>query len=820
MKRKKISAAPQPQAEPQIPPAAQSLPKQMWSWDIVAVCLYSILLFVAMTVQTGRVTMLLMALALVLSVGKAPLRHLRERLCVPVLGLLVFALMSGLAGIYSNFGEYAVKETYKIFAALALALIVLLRFEKKHIRSLLWGFIAVCAVIALLCVDVGSARVLFGPFNGLMQAFGSDYSYLLEQEVINQLDGIYNDANLTGSLLGLAMLAALYLVHTEEKKALRFVGSVLLGVSAVSFFLAMSRGAILCFGMSLVVYLLLEKKEGRIGLFLLMVVSAIATVVVSAAAMPRLGTASLLPDLLTVAAGLFIGALDCFVAEPLSRRLAGHGKAMAAAVLAVALLAGGYLTAGMLVTGPGEINDIGYFARRVTLPAGEYNLTIESSGEVICAIDGQSVQDILMETYVPLYRENGEDAICFTVPEGTEQVQISFYGEPGTVLEQVEISHGMRVKLGYPLLPDFLVERMQGGLLKSSALISRVQFMKDGLALFAKSPVFGHGLGSTEGLLTSVQPFYYQTLYIHNHLIQIMDEMGLLGLAAFLAMMLGTAWLLIRRLRRDDSQLAPMLLACLVMMNLHGAMEISFSVRMFQCAAYFLVVLSVIYAAEPHKAPEKAVKWGGLAVMVCIWLYLAVFGALLESHRLVEQKAANFSTTDGRVFLNTVRDFAHRDVYDNEQYKLTFVGNTATLYDSSYNHDLRVFVKDLRASGTYTACSGLVRYYYLPRGEYEEMFACSREGIAQEASDKDAWNLQLEFYRTNVLSAMGPEDMSVYLDGVLQTKAYLEEYSQGRYEEIALTEENQGFLNAVVSIKEEEIPADVAYMYLQSLSEQ
>lgn len=817
MKRKKPMAPSvvlTEQAAPVVPAKASA------AWDTVWVILFSLLLFLAMTVQTGRMTMLLMGLVLVLSVGKTPLRNLRERLCVPVLGLLALALMYALAGLYSSFGEYAVKETYKIFASLALALIVLVRFERKHIRGLLWGFAAVCAVIALLCVDVDSARLLFGPFNSLMQVCGSDYSYLLEGMIFNQLDGIYNDANLTGSLLGLAMLASLYLVHTEEKKPLRFVGSLLLGISAVSFFLAMSRGAILCFGVSLIVYLLLEKKESRAGLFLLMAESAAVTVAVSAVAMTRLEIGSLLPDLLMVAAGVIIGALDFLVVLPLSRRLAGHGKAMAAAVLTIAVLAGGYLTAGLLVTGPGEINHLGVFGRRLSLSAGEYSVTVDADGDFTFGAQAMSRKDILMGTTEVLCSWYGEGEITFTVPEGTEQVLLSFYGEPGTRLNKVLLSDGTEVKLGYPLLPDFLVERMQGGLLKSSAFTARLQFMKDGLVLFTKSPLYGHGLGSTEGLLTSVQPFYYQTLYIHNHLIQIMDEMGLLGLAAFLTVMLGTAWLLIRKLRRDGDQMAPMLLACLVMMNFHGIMEISFSVRMFQCAAYFLVVLSVMYAAEPGKAPEKFIKWGGLAAMVFVWLYLAVFGALLESHRMVEREAANFSTTDGREFLNTVQKFAHRDVYDNEQYKLTFVGNTATLNDSSYNRDLREFAQDLRSSGTYTACSGLARYYYLPRGEYEELFACSREGIAQESSDKDAWNLQLDFYRTDVLAAMGPENMDVYVDGVLATQDYLEEYSQGRYEEIELTEENQKFLNAVTSIKEQKIPADVAYLYLQTLSGQ
>lgn len=81
---------------------------------------------------------------------------------------------------------------------------------------------------------------------------------------------------------------------------------------------------------------------------------------------------------------------------------------------------------------------------------------------------------------------------------------------------------------------------------EDSSFLLRLQYDIDGWTLFKESPLAGHGLGATEGLLTSVQPFFYESLYLHNHLLQVMDETGLLGLAAFLAFILGTAVLLVR----------------------------------------------------------------------------------------------------------------------------------------------------------------------------------------------------------------------------------------------------------------------------------
>jgi O-antigen ligase len=56
-------------------------------------------------------------------------------------------------------------------------------------------------------------------------------------------------------------------------------------------------------------------------------------------------------------------------------------------------------------------------------------------------------------------------------------------------------------------------------------VVQRTIFFQDGLKLFSKSPVVGRGLGGFENGVYSVQDFYYETKYVHNHYIQVLSDL-------------------------------------------------------------------------------------------------------------------------------------------------------------------------------------------------------------------------------------------------------------------------------------------------------
>lgn len=783
--------------------------------DALMVVLYSVLLLIAMTVQTAVMSLLLGALAFLSLLGKKPLSRFEQRLSVPVLGLLAFAIVYGAAAIDSPFGASGVAEFYKFLAAFSLAVILLFRFERKHVPGLLWGGASVSTVIALISLDMSCGQVLFGPFNALMNALGTDYTSALPEYFTARVNGLYNDANVTACLFSLALFAALYLLKNSTCIWRRLAASLLAGVNAVSLLLTGSRGALLCFGVSCLVWILAERAN-RVGLFLLLAETAVTMIAAAAPASSMVTQGDETAVALCLFSGLILFALDTLAGRRLGAVLSSHKKAALAAMGAVAVIFAAYGVAAMTVKGPYTFDSAERVVRQADLPAGTYTLTAPLGEDVRVVLLGQTAYEKLMDQYETLYDSTSGETE-FTVPEGLVMTRWQLYAPAGTVVERVELSDGQRFQLDYPLLPAFIADRLLLGMGNSFTL--RMEFDKDAWKIFSTAPVFGRGLGSTENLTRSVQSFQYESKYAHNHLLQTMADTGLVGTVFALAFVLGSAWLCLQAVRKEKDSLAAALLAAWVMMNLHSLMEINFSVRGFKCFAYMLLVLpALLWAERPAGETAKARKQAktvGILVAIGYALYLAVFGGLLESARMTDRKADQFQTSDVYEYLDFLRGCVRGNVFDHDFYQRNYVANAVQLNDPSYNGDMLKYVSALRASGTYENDSALARYYYLPREKWDDLFACSLEGIRQVRSSPDGWNYQMDFYRTEVLPAMGADNVDQFLSGVLELGDALDAMNtEGRLETVELNETNQSFLRLCRSVKEQDLSGQDAYTVL------
>ena len=784
--------------------------------DALMVVFYSVLLFFAMTVQTSTVSMILCALAFLSLLGKKPLSRFEQRLSVPVLGLLAFAIVYGAAAIDSPFGASGVAEFYKFLAAFSLAVILLARFERKHVPGLLWGGASVSSAIALISLDMSCGQVLFGPFNALMNVLGTDYTSALPEYFTARVNGLYNDANVTACLFSLALFAALYLLKNSTCIWRRLAASLLAGINAVSLLLTGSRGALLCFAVSCLVWILAERAN-RVGLFLLLAETAVTMIAAAAPASSMVTNGNETAVVLCFLSGLILFALDVLAGRRLEPVLSAHKKAALAAMGAVAVIFAAYGVAAMTVKGPYTFDSTGQVARQVDLPAGTYTLIAPADENIRVTLVGQTAYEKLRDQYETLYDSiSGETE--FTVPEDLVMTRWLLYAPAGTVIECVELSDGQRFQLGYPLLPTFIADRLLLGM--GSSFDLRVEYDKDAWKIFSTAPLLGRGLGSTENLGRSVQSFQYESKYAHNHLLQTMSDTGIVGTVFALAFVLGSAWLCLQAVRKEKDSLAAALLAAWVMMNLHSLMEINFSVRGFRCFAYVLLVLPVLLYARPLLAGEtakarKKMKTVGILVTVLYALYLAVFGGLLESARMTDRKAENFQTSDVYEYLDFLRGCVRGNVFDHDSYQRSYVANAVQLNDLSYNGAMLDYVSALRSSATYENDSALARYYYLPRQEWDDLFTCSLEGIHQVRSSPDGWDLQMDFYREEVLPAMGADNVSAFVDGVLALGDALDAMNaEGRLETVELNETNQSFLTLCRSVKEQGISGQDAYTVL------
>ncbi|WP_418502944.1 O-antigen ligase family protein [Dysosmobacter welbionis] len=767
-------------------------------YDRLFVVGFAVLLFFAMTVQTVPMSLILAAVALVLSFGRGGYARFRGRLGIPVLGFLAFLILCGAASLYTSFGAYAYGEYAKLLASGALGLLLLARGREQNAGGLLFGFSAVCGVIGLLCIDAGCRGPLFRGFASFMEGLGDAAYQSLDQATYTgaRFDGIYNDANLTGSLMALAVLVGLYLIRTGRKPWERFAACFLTGLSAVAFFTAMSRGAILCFGATLLAFLLIAGKEERLGLFFTMAAMGISMVVFGVVSTSLLAGGSFWGTLAALPSGVLLWLLNEFPARKAASALAGHGKLLAG-VLGGGIAAGiAAVILALTLTEPFVFTESNFLYRGADVEGGEtytFSGDWDKSSEITVLVYGSTREQELTSVTETYYNGPLEEA-SFTVPEDVGHVLMQFRGPAGLELRQVSLSDGTEIPMAYTLLPDNIANRLQKNIFEDSSFLLRLQYDIDGWTLFKESPLAGHGLGATEGLLTSVQPFFYESLYLHNHLLQVMDETGLLGLAAFLAFILGTAVLLVRQLRKARTPLAAMLLACLVMMNLHGLMEISFSVQMFQCAAFFLLLLpTVCYGTYTEGRKRRA---AGIVVLVVsdLWLVISVAllgGSLLAQKEYRELDAAGMTTGS---FIETLERLDRMDAYNDQSYKVNLMGNALQAGGISNEGTAARCARELRETGEFDSCYYVAAYYYLPLGQLENFFDVLQEGLLQERSNSEAWNSAMNLC-IQAFSQIDPAEADTFAEGVRGIGEAMDRANAYLLVPVALTEENAALLN-------------------------
>lgn len=808
--------------------------KQRSVWTVVlAVVALTALLYGQFLLFYNRELTLLAAVAMAVLFARGDLRRLWN---LPSVLLLGYVAYTALSGCWAAAGKFALTQFMKLFPAalVFVALVLHGRAEKTFVRRVMAAIADVATLLALLSVEAASTGLLRALVLNKLEIGGIDMVF-----TSSRLYGVFGNSNVESSVFAFGVFFSLALLHEAEDKRERWLRAATLACNAFAFVLVFSMGAIVCFAVAVVVYLIAAGKErGRV---LSLMLSAALPTLVFAFASTRFFSASgalkLLPMLLMLLDAAAVVVLDEKLAAKLGEALTTHEKTLYTALLAVVVLLAVYIMLALRLNAPYTFGAT--LSRSMPVAPGEHTLILDADGPIEAVhIGSKNMRQVITSTQDVLYRGDGTDVV-FTVPEDSREITFNFIADEGVTLRSAEIDGETTLMLRYRLLPSFIANRLQGTISTSNSVMLRVTYWQDGLRYWRFNPVFGNGMGSFESGLSRVQDFNYETKYPHNHYIQVLLEGGVIGLVLFLGaqLALGVAlWKRRRALREGGfAALGAAFAAEFTMNALQMLWDISMTNIIFLCGTYAFYALLVLLCAEPlgKKAdvPETAARGGKRRAAVprstvrpeiraaCMLLPIFV-GATLLGNIIAQHLLFDYPETLDQ-YLTNLELGAKLDLYEHNDSYVTYISQVAEYQDSAHLYQANEYAARVAAHPSNSSSLFLLEYYANTQ-QFSKAIDMALQSTIYSASNTEMWNnitnlLKQCFGDTSVYSPLIREDDDGELLGkLLDYRAAWEARNAVALAPVTLSEDNQRFFDLLLTLEACNGDSDLMYIALSN----
>ncbi len=524
--------------------------------------------------------------------------------------------------------------------------------------------------------------------------------------------------------------------------------------------------------MAFLVYLILEESQRRSALLIRMVETLFLVMLmvfpIFLTSFENWSGVQVIPLLCTVVGAAALSILDETIGNKLEGILGARPKVTLAAIGVVLLSIALFALLAINMTGSASLVAGESLRRSVYPQSGEYTLEVESTGQLQVTVESQNQQETMMHTSTILYSGEASGAVI-QVPEDSLVVYLTMGVSEDAQVDSVALAGeetSYDVKLAYTLLPGFIANRLQG-LWANENAIQRTVFFQDGMKLFWQSPIYGLGLGAFENGVFSVPEFLYETKYVHNHYIQMMLDMGVIGLILFVGVM-GTAIFGLLRVRKkgENTPLLVALLSCLAFMACHAAVEFTFS-----CGEYLVPAFGVFGAVallmDGEKLPPIRVRQG----MMVVAFVVAVAFAGMQGINLYCYHAARTSNQSN--YLDTLEMGATWDYYSQTSYWMSYVYSATDSTDQAVVEQATEYAQKLGEQSSNTSAS-YVAEFYLSQGEITLGFDMLEKHVLYTASNSDKWNQAFQI----ALERMTQENFAEYLPRIRQLYEMMQEWQQ------------------------------------------
>lgn len=771
-------------------PAASwlSASKMLLCVPLSVVFFFVVCLLSASTVKRAALTLTALTLAL------AVLRFfkLRSRVTLPLLALALYVIMNGISTLYATSGKFALYEFLKILCAFCLTLIVLAvapgqgMESGRWIASILEGFVALASLVS---IDMISTHYVSDLILFLLSKITPDYLELEPLVPGTRILTIFTNPNVFAGIAGIGVMLSLGLVLSSAGKKERAIHTSCLAVTSLAFVLAFSMGGSGTIALAFLVYLALESRERRPHLFLLMaetlVVTLLSAMVISTTSFDAWEAPRPIPLACTAVNAAVLSALETGMNRRLSNKLRGHGRIAAIFLGGAAAAVAVYAVLAFQLTGPASLEPSNNYnlLRSIYPEPGEYTVDIQADGSVNVYIYGYNRAEILLLSPETLYSGPAEEA-SFSVSEESEVVYFQMTaGQPVNIDRVSCLSAGetIEVPLRYKLLPSFVANRIQG-LFANQSVMQRLVYFEDSMKLFRKSPIIGLGLGAFENSLKSVQSYYYETKYLHNHYLQTLLDTGIVGLLLFMGIFVACGISIWRARRKEE--FGPMISAlggALVFMAAHGGAEVDFSMYSYLPIAFvtFGLIGLCTQDAMPRVDKGRVFQTGATLGISAL---LAVFGLLLVGNMQAAALAAREPTMDD------LAKAAKLDKFEWADYMLSYVVSSV---NNQVEDDVRIQADQYAERLSRVDSNSIPFYladYYLTLGRMEPGMRMLEKYTDYTASDSTTWQSAFDLLEWHAV------DTEQFRSEAECLAARMDAWNEEHLGTVVLSEKNLAFL--------------------------
>lgn len=730
-------------------------------------------------------------------------RDLSRLRSIPAMLLLLYVVFAGLTRFWAISGKFFLVEYSRIFVAAVffVAVVTTKNFNHKSARKIMSVIAGVSAIYSLLSMEAASTGFSKTLLSVLIPGYDTINTGF---EAGTRLTGILGNANILSTVVALGIFCSICLLCEAETRRDQQLWAGVSAVNAFTFLLLFSMGGTACFILAILFYLIFA-GEKRGSTLIRMLECALPTLLWVFVAFPffnREGIVVIIPLIALVGDIITVILLEKALAPKLIPVLEQRAKLVWGMLAGVIALACVYVVLGMTMTGAHTFGTDAL--RRSSYPAaGEHTLSVQADGEVNVTITSQNMSQVMMHTDTVLYSGSAAEAV-FTVPEDSKVCYFTFSAQPGVVLEEAVLDSGESLKLKYTLFPGFIANRLQG-LKANQNAIQRTVFFEDGMKMFRQSPVVGNGIGSFQTGVTSVQDFFYETKYIHNHYIQTLLEAGILGLIPFVGGLLGLGWLLLKRRKEENWEFRgvyPALWASLVMLIAHMMVEVSMSMIVALIPAFTvfgLIVRCCTAVPENVKEVEQPLPIK-LACVALPAVFLLTLGLNIGANKVV-----NSYTTNYQSFLEKLSLAATIDPYENNDYKLSYVMVTLNNNLTENIPQANEYAENLMGYQSNTIPFSLLQYY-LSTGQYPQAFEAAIVSTVYSGSSHKVWNNTATLLQSALLDPMrspllfDKDSVNDILDGLTAYSNALHERNAASMEPIQLDAKAASFFDTVAAL--------------------